>query len=285
MGCSTPGFPVHHQLLGLAQTHVHWVSDAIQPSRSCRSLLLPSIFPSILLTLGVHLWVSGVILACNFLFEGCLFLVLVSGCCWLHRMSLEVFLPLSFFWNSLRRMDVNSSLNIWQNLPVKLSGLGLLLGGFFFFLFACLFLLLVEKEMARFLSGKFHGQRSLAGYTPQGCKELDTTEWLTLYYWLIFTTGSQYLHILLHPDSVLGHCVFLGIDLFLLDCPFCWHVIVVLFYDTLYFYGLVITSLNFWFYLRPLFFFFLSLAKGLPVSFIFSNKQFLISLICIIIIS
>ena len=30
--CSTPGFPVHHQLLELSQTHVHWVSDAIQPS-------------------------------------------------------------------------------------------------------------------------------------------------------------------------------------------------------------------------------------------------------------
>jgi len=32
MDCSTPGFPVHHQLLELIQTHVHWVSDAIQPS-------------------------------------------------------------------------------------------------------------------------------------------------------------------------------------------------------------------------------------------------------------
>ena len=30
--CSTPGLPVHHQLLELAQTHVHGVSDAIQPS-------------------------------------------------------------------------------------------------------------------------------------------------------------------------------------------------------------------------------------------------------------
>ena len=30
--CSTPGFPVYYQLLELAQTHVHWVSDAIQPS-------------------------------------------------------------------------------------------------------------------------------------------------------------------------------------------------------------------------------------------------------------
>ena len=29
--CSMPGFPLHHKLLELAQTHVHWVSDAIQP--------------------------------------------------------------------------------------------------------------------------------------------------------------------------------------------------------------------------------------------------------------
>ena len=32
MGCSTPGFPVHHQLPELAQTHAHRVDDAIQPS-------------------------------------------------------------------------------------------------------------------------------------------------------------------------------------------------------------------------------------------------------------
>ena len=43
---STPGFPVHHQLPELAQTHVHWVGDAIQISHSLL-LLLPSIFPSI----------------------------------------------------------------------------------------------------------------------------------------------------------------------------------------------------------------------------------------------
>ena len=34
MNCSTPGLPVHHQLLEFTQTHVHWVSDAIQPSLS-----------------------------------------------------------------------------------------------------------------------------------------------------------------------------------------------------------------------------------------------------------
>ena len=40
MDCSTPGFPVYHQLLELAQTHVHRVGDAIQPSHP---LLSPSL--------------------------------------------------------------------------------------------------------------------------------------------------------------------------------------------------------------------------------------------------
>ena len=31
MNCSMPGLPVHHQLPEFTQTHVHWVSDAIQP--------------------------------------------------------------------------------------------------------------------------------------------------------------------------------------------------------------------------------------------------------------
>ena len=35
--CSTPDFPIHHQLLELAQTHVHQVSDAIQPSHPLSS--------------------------------------------------------------------------------------------------------------------------------------------------------------------------------------------------------------------------------------------------------
>ena len=48
MDCSTTGLPVHHQLLELAQTHVHLVSDAIQPSQPhCPLLLPPSVFPSI----------------------------------------------------------------------------------------------------------------------------------------------------------------------------------------------------------------------------------------------
>ena len=42
MDCSIPGFPVHHQLLELAQTHVHQVSDAIQPSHPLLSSSLPA---------------------------------------------------------------------------------------------------------------------------------------------------------------------------------------------------------------------------------------------------
>ena len=48
MDCCTPGFPVLHCLPELAQTQVHRVGDAIQPSRPLLSpFLLPSIFPSI----------------------------------------------------------------------------------------------------------------------------------------------------------------------------------------------------------------------------------------------
>ena len=37
MNRSTPGLPVHHQLPEFTQTHVHWVSDAIQPSHPLSS--------------------------------------------------------------------------------------------------------------------------------------------------------------------------------------------------------------------------------------------------------
>ena len=47
MDCSTPGFPVHHQLPELAQTHIHWVSDVIQPSHPLLSPSPPTlIFPN-----------------------------------------------------------------------------------------------------------------------------------------------------------------------------------------------------------------------------------------------
>ena len=45
--CISPGFPVLHHLWEFAQSHVHWVGDATQPSYPLSLLLLPSIFPSI----------------------------------------------------------------------------------------------------------------------------------------------------------------------------------------------------------------------------------------------
>ena len=61
MDCSTPGFPVHHQLPEFTQTHVHRIGDAIQPSHPLSSP--PPVFdlsqhqgliPYILLFSAVH---------------------------------------------------------------------------------------------------------------------------------------------------------------------------------------------------------------------------------------
>ena len=46
MNRSTPGLPVHHQLPEFTQTHVHLVSDAIQPSHPLTSPSSPAPNPS-----------------------------------------------------------------------------------------------------------------------------------------------------------------------------------------------------------------------------------------------
>ena len=55
MDCSTPDFPVLHYLPEFAQTHVHWISDAIQPSHP----LLPSSLPALNLSQhqGLFKWI------------------------------------------------------------------------------------------------------------------------------------------------------------------------------------------------------------------------------------
>ena len=45
--CNTPGFPIHHQLLELAQTHVNGVNDDFQPFHPLSSPSPTSISPSI----------------------------------------------------------------------------------------------------------------------------------------------------------------------------------------------------------------------------------------------
>ena len=61
MDSSMPGFPVLQYLTEFAQIHVHWVSDAIQPSHPLPPpLLLPSIFPSIrVFPSKLALWIRG----------------------------------------------------------------------------------------------------------------------------------------------------------------------------------------------------------------------------------
>ena len=104
MDCHTPGFPVLHYLLEFAQTHVHWVGDAIQPSHP---LSPPS---PLALNLSQHhslsQWVSSSHQVVNF---------------------------------SISSSNAYSGL-IWPPTPV-------------------------------FLPGEFHGQRTLAGYSPWGHKE------------------------------------------------------------------------------------------------------------------
>ena len=57
MDCCTPGFLVHHQLQKLAQTHVRWVSDSIQPSHSLSSPSPPAF--NLSQHQGLFQWVSS----------------------------------------------------------------------------------------------------------------------------------------------------------------------------------------------------------------------------------
>ena len=57
MDCCTPGLPVHQQLLEFTQTHVHWVSDAIQPSHPLSFPSPPSFNPS--QHQGLSKWVNS----------------------------------------------------------------------------------------------------------------------------------------------------------------------------------------------------------------------------------
>ena len=104
--------------------------------------------------------------------------------------------------------------------------------------------------------------------------------WKFLNYWFSFITSNWYIQIF---DFMIQSwkIVFLGIYLFLLGCPICYHkLFIVVSDDPLYFCG---SSCNFFFisdfiYLGPLFFL-MSLVKGLSILFILSKNQLFVSLI------
>ena len=59
MNHSTPGLPAHHQLSEFTQTHVHWVSDAIQPSHPLSSPSPPAF--NLSQHQGLFKWVSSLL--------------------------------------------------------------------------------------------------------------------------------------------------------------------------------------------------------------------------------
>ena len=59
MNYSIPGLPVHHQLPEFTQTHVHWVSDAIQPSHPLSSPSPPTLTLHLSQHQGLFKWASS----------------------------------------------------------------------------------------------------------------------------------------------------------------------------------------------------------------------------------
>ena len=162
MNCSTPGFPVHHQLPESTQTHVHWVSDAIQPSHPLSSPSPPAPNPS--QHQGLFKWVSSS-----------------------HQVAKVLEFQLqhqSFQWNTQ-----DWSLLGWTGwISLQSKGLSRVVSN-----------TTVQKHQffgaqrrqwhptPVLLPGKSHRWRSLVGYNPLGREELDTTEWLHFHFSLSCT--------------------------------------------------------------------------------------------------
>ena len=137
MDCSTPDFPVRHQLLELTQTHVHRVCDALQPSH-------PLLSPSPTFSHSQHQYLSSQQYAVDILW-------CVSG---ISHVALMVKNPPA---NAEDIRDMGS-----------IPGSGRSPGGG------------NGNPLQLFLSGKFHGQKNLEDYSPQGHKESATSDWSDL---------------------------------------------------------------------------------------------------------
>ena len=136
MDCSTPGLPVHHQLLEFTQTHVHWVGDAIHLILCRTLLLLPSIFRSI------RVFSDESVLCIRWPKYWSFRVVSITDC--LYNKALG------------GGKKVYSEVNP-DNFKVGNNSQR-------------------RQPTSVFLPGKFHGQRSLMGSSPWGHKELDMTE-------------------------------------------------------------------------------------------------------------
>ena len=166
MNCSTPGLLVLHQLPESTQTHVHWVSDAIQPSH-------PLLSPSPALNL------SFPFLCGQFLELWQLKSWVQSG----HRVvNFSTWAFSIYKIEPLQDMAQNIIYNPWERFPggsdckeyaCNAGDLGSIPGLGWFLLRRS------WQPTPVFLPGKSHGWRSLAGYSPWGHKE----PWLSDFTW------------------------------------------------------------------------------------------------------
>ena len=169
MNRSMPGLPVHHQLPEFTETHVHLVSDAIQPSHPLLSPSPPaSIPPSIrgfsnesFFPWGGQSWSFSLSISPSSEYPGLvsfrmdwLDLLAVLGTLKSHHSSKASILQCSaFFTAKLSHPYVTTGETIALTRQTFVGKVGL-----------C------------FLPRESHGQKSLAGYNPWGHKESDTTE-------------------------------------------------------------------------------------------------------------
>ena len=82
MDCSTPGFPVLHYLPEFTQTHVHWVSDAIQSSHPLSSPSAPAL--NLSQHQGLFQWVSSLHQVAKVL----------AGSAWVFPVNIQGWFPL-----------------------------------------------------------------------------------------------------------------------------------------------------------------------------------------------
>ena len=184
MNCSTPGLPVHHQLPEFTQTHVHLVSDAIQPSHPLLSpLLLPPTPPSIRVfsdesTLRMR-WSK---------YWSFSFSIIPSKDhpCWSPS---EWTGWISLQSKGLSRVFSNTTVQKHQFFgaqPGGLQSMGLLRVGHDWATSLSPFTFMHWRRKWQptlvFSPGESHGQRSLAGYSPWGHKESDITERLHFHF-------------------------------------------------------------------------------------------------------
>jgi len=161
MNLNTPGLPVHHQLPEFTQTHIHRISDAIQPSHPLSSPSLPAPNPS--QHQSLFQWVQCICINTHIMANG-------GG-------SLEII----FIWHQISSLVMGRSLDIWSLYLLEFSREIELIGDVcsclsLSIIFISIYLSIWRRQWQPtpvLLPGKSHGRRSLVGCRPWGHEESD----------------------------------------------------------------------------------------------------------------